>query len=52
MSQTTFKEYMHKALGSELNKENYSEMMEYILVSKKEAAYQIKILVNYEISRV
>jgi DNA helicase-2/ATP-dependent DNA helicase PcrA len=43
MSQTTFKEYMHKALGSALNKENYSEMMEYILASKKEAAYQIRI---------
>ncbi|OOM75993.1 RNA polymerase recycling motor HelD [Clostridium sp. BL-8] len=43
MNQTTFKEYMHKALGSELNKENYSEMMETILASKKEAAYQIKI---------
>ncbi|EHJ00307.1 UvrD/REP helicase [Clostridium sp. DL-VIII] len=43
MNQTTFKEYMHKALGSELNKENYSEMMEAILTSKKEAAYQIRI---------
>lgn len=43
MCQTTFKEYMHKALGSELKKENYSEMMEYILVSKKERAYQIRI---------
>ncbi len=43
MNQTTFKEYMHKALGSELNKENYSEMMETILASKKEAAYQIRI---------
>ncbi|WP_315074657.1 RNA polymerase recycling motor HelD [uncultured Clostridium sp.] len=42
MNQTTFKEYMHKALGSELNKENYSEMMEAILTSKKEAAYQIR----------
>lgn len=42
MCQTTFKEYMHKALGSELNKENYSEMMEYILASKKEAVYQIR----------
>ncbi len=43
MNQTTFKEYMHKSLGSELNKENYSEMMEAILTSKKEAAYQIRI---------
>jgi len=43
MCQTTFKEYMDKALDSELNKETYSEMMEYILVSKKEAEYQIRI---------
>jgi len=43
MCQTTFKEYMHKALGSELKKEAYSEMMEYILVSKKEATYQKRI---------
>lgn len=42
MCQTTFKEYMHKALCSKLNKENYSEMMEYILASKKEAVYQIR----------
>ena len=43
MCQTTFKEYMHEALGSELKKESYSEMMEYILVSKNEAAYQTRI---------
>lgn len=43
MCQTTFKEYMHKALGTGLSKENYSEMMEYILASKKEAGYQIRI---------
>ena len=43
MCQTTFKEYMHKALGGGLNKENYSEMMEYILASKKESDYQIRI---------
>lgn len=43
MCQTTFKEYMHKALGSELREENYSEMMEYILASKKETAYKIRI---------
>ncbi|MFW2491847.1 RNA polymerase recycling motor HelD [Clostridium chromiireducens] len=42
MSQTTFKEYMDKALGSQFNKENYSEMMEYILGSKKEADYEIR----------
>ncbi|WP_270563885.1 RNA polymerase recycling motor HelD [Clostridium beijerinckii] len=43
MCQTTFKEYMHKALGGGLSKENYSEMMEYILASKKESDYQIRI---------
>lgn len=43
MCQTTFKEYMHKALGGGLSKENYSEMMEYILASKKEADYKIRI---------
>ncbi|WML34821.1 RNA polymerase recycling motor HelD [Clostridium sp. OS1-26] len=43
MCQTTFKEYMHKALGSELKKENYCEMMEYILDSRKEGSYQKRI---------
>ncbi|MBI6871951.1 RNA polymerase recycling motor HelD [Clostridium aciditolerans] len=43
MYQTTFKEYMHKALGSELKKENYCEMMEYILASRKECSYQKRI---------
>lgn len=43
MYQTTFKEYMHMALGSELIKENYCEMMEYILVSKKQDSYQKRI---------
>ncbi|ABS34900.1 RNA polymerase recycling motor HelD [Clostridium botulinum] len=43
MCQTTFKEYMHKALGNRLIKENYSEMMEYILVSKKDGAYEKRI---------
>lgn len=43
MCQTTFKEYMHKALGSELMKENYCEMMEYILGSKKEVLYEERI---------
>ncbi|WP_315115696.1 RNA polymerase recycling motor HelD [uncultured Clostridium sp.] len=43
MCQTTFKEYMHKALGNELIKENYSEMMEYILVSKKDGDYEKRI---------
>ncbi|OSA67898.1 RNA polymerase recycling motor HelD [Clostridium botulinum] len=43
MCQTTFKEYMHKALGNGLVKENYSEMMEYILVSKKDGDYEKRI---------
>ncbi|MFL0197746.1 RNA polymerase recycling motor HelD [Clostridium sp. WILCCON 0269] len=43
MYQTTFREYMHMALGSELIKENYCEMMEYILVSKKQDSYQKRI---------
>ncbi|KPU45205.1 helicase IV [Oxobacter pfennigii] len=40
ISQTTFKEYMHKALGYELNKEDYYDMMEYILSSQDSPAYQ------------
>lgn len=40
MYQTTFKEYMHKALGNEFTKENYCQMMEYILTSKNESTYQ------------
>ncbi|MDP4145419.1 MAG: RNA polymerase recycling motor HelD [Bacillota bacterium] len=43
MGQTTFKEYMHKALGNELKKENYGEMMEYILAAKQEGSYEEKI---------
>jgi DNA helicase-2/ATP-dependent DNA helicase PcrA len=43
MCQTTFKEYMHKALGSELMKEDYCDMMEYILASKDKPAYQERI---------
>ncbi|MBM7869747.1 DNA helicase-2/ATP-dependent DNA helicase PcrA [Clostridium pascui] len=43
MCQATFKEYMHKALGNELIKESYCEMMEYILVSKKQDSYQKRI---------
>lgn len=43
MYQTTFKEYMHKALGSEFKKEDYCEMMEYILSSKNESNYQNRI---------
>lgn len=43
MCQTTFKEYMHKALDNELMKETYCEMMEYILASKNELTYQKRI---------
>lgn len=43
MCQTTFKEYMHKALGNEFIKENYCEMMEYILASKEQDSYQKRI---------
>nr|WP_144414832.1 RNA polymerase recycling motor HelD [Clostridium aceticum] len=43
MYQTTFKEYMHKALGKEFIKESYYQMMEYILTSKKEDIYQKRI---------
>lgn len=39
----TFMDYMHKALGDDLIKEKYSEMMEYILGSKKEHDYQRRI---------
>ncbi|WP_234117128.1 RNA polymerase recycling motor HelD [Clostridium hydrogenum] len=43
MHQTTFKEYMDVALGSKFIKENYCEMMEYILGAKKKALYQIRM---------
>lgn len=43
MYQTTFKEYMHKALGNELVKEDYCEMMEYILTSRKDQDYKKRI---------
>lgn len=43
MLQTTFKEYMHKALGDELKKEDYYDMMEYILASKDRPTYQKRI---------
>jgi DNA helicase II / ATP-dependent DNA helicase PcrA len=43
MLQTTFKEYMHKALGGSLIKENYTDMMEYILTSKKHADYDKRV---------
>ena len=43
MCQTTSKEYMHKALGNEIIKEEYCEMMEYILSSKNEDNYNERI---------
>lgn len=43
MRQTTFKDYMHKVLGSELVKEDYCEMIEYILTSKEKLTYQSRI---------
>lgn len=43
MYQTTFKEYMHKALGNECSKEDYCEMMEYILDVKETPNYQNRI---------
>lgn len=43
MLQTTFKEYMHNTLGGELKKEDYCDMMEYILASKDKPAYQKRI---------
>jgi DNA helicase-2/ATP-dependent DNA helicase PcrA len=43
MLQTTFKEYMHKALGDELKKEDYYEMMEYILGQKDKPGYKKRI---------
>lgn len=39
MYQTTFKEYMHKALDIELVKEDYCDMMEYILTKKGDKNY-------------
>lgn len=44
MCQTTFKEYMQKALESTFKKEDYSEMMENILASRKEPMYQKRIM--------
>jgi len=41
--QTTFKEYMHKALGEGLKKEDYYDMMEYILSSKDRPSYNRRI---------
>ncbi|MBU3811916.1 MAG: AAA family ATPase, partial [Candidatus Niameybacter stercoravium] len=43
MRQTTFKDYMHEALGDELQKEDYCDMMEYLLNAKHENTYLIRI---------
>lgn len=43
MYQTTFKEYMHKSLGTNFIKENNCDMMEYILGAKNQKNYQRRI---------
>jgi DNA helicase-2/ATP-dependent DNA helicase PcrA len=43
MLQTTFKEYMHKALEDVDGKEDYCEMMENIFGDKSEQSYDIRI---------
>lgn len=43
MYQTTFKDYMHKALGNDLKKESYGDMMEYILGARNQPAYNRRI---------
>lgn len=43
MCQTTFKDYMHKALGGKQIMENYCDMMEYILASQKDSMHQKRI---------
>lgn len=43
MLQTTFMDYMHKALGDDFVKEAYTELMEYILTAKKWNDYEIRI---------
>jgi len=43
MYQTTFKDYMHQALGGDLKKESYGEMMEYILDAKNLPSYHRRI---------
>lgn len=43
MLQTTFMDYMHKALEDEFVKEAYTELMEYILTAKKWRDYEIRI---------
>ncbi|GKX67603.1 RNA polymerase recycling motor HelD [Inconstantimicrobium mannanitabidum] len=43
MLQSTFKEYMHKALGNRFIKEDYYDMMEFIFTGKKSFDYKIRI---------
>ena len=43
MSQTTFSDYMHAALGPAFRKEKYSDMMEYIFGADKNDYYQIRV---------
>jgi DNA helicase-2/ATP-dependent DNA helicase PcrA len=43
MLQTTFMEYMQKALGVGLKMENYYDMMEYILTARDKSAYRKRI---------
>ena len=43
MLQTTFKEYMHKALNDVGGKEDYCEMMENIFSDKSESFYDVRI---------
>ncbi|WP_160679852.1 RNA polymerase recycling motor HelD [Clostridium sp. C8-1-8] len=43
MLQTTFKEYMHKVLSDRFIKEDYSNMMEFILNSRQHLDYEIRI---------
>lgn len=43
MLQSTFKEYMHKALGNRFIKEDYYDMMEFIFTGKKSFDYKTRI---------
>lgn len=43
MSQTTFSDYMHAALGPSFRKEKYSDMMEYIFGANKNDNYKLRI---------
>lgn len=41
--QTTYKDYMHKAIDMEIIKEDMADMMEYILNRKRNAAFYLRI---------